>query len=79
MPASSIDYQFSTWGTNFNNPSYGLVVNACLFTNALDMNEWDAPVSNKTNAINELSGNIPITALGSFITSSTLGWFTYPF
>ena len=42
-----------------------------LFTNVLDMNECDAPVSNQTNAVNEFSGNIPIT--------STSRWFTCPF
>jgi hypothetical protein len=43
-----------------------------LVAKALDMNECDARVLNKTNAINEFRGNIPITAAGSFITSSTL-------
>jgi hypothetical protein len=55
------------------------VGNPFLFAKVLDMNECDAPVSNKTNAVNELRGNIPITASGSFITSSTLMWFTCPF
>ena len=38
--------------------------NALLFTKVLDMNECDAPVSNKTNAVKELSGNVPITTSG---------------
>jgi hypothetical protein len=55
------------------------VGNPFLFAKVLGMNKCDAPVSNKTNAVNELRGNIPITASGSFITSSTLRWFTWPF
>jgi hypothetical protein len=56
-----------------------VVGNPFLFAKVLDMNECDAPVLNKTNAVKELRGNIPITASGSFITSSTLRWFTWPF
>jgi hypothetical protein len=55
------------------------VGNPFFVAKVLDMNECDAPVSNKTNAIIEFRGNIPITASGSFITSSTWMWFTYPF
>ena len=43
----------------------------CLFTNALEMNECDAPVSNNTIAGNVLSKNVPITTSGSSNTSST--------
>jgi hypothetical protein len=50
-----------------------------LFRKAFDMYECDVPVSNKTNDVKELSGNVPITASGSSITSSTSRWFTCPF
>jgi hypothetical protein len=36
-----------------------------LSTNTLDMNECDAPVSNKTRAEKLLSKNVPITTSGS--------------
>ena len=40
-----------------------LVANPCFPTNALDMKECDAPVSNKTITGIELTQNVPITAL----------------
>jgi hypothetical protein len=42
-----------------------LVTNPCLPTNALDMKECDAPVSNKTTAGMELTRNVPVTASGA--------------
>ena len=40
------------------------VGNLNLSTKPLEMYECDAPVSNKTRAVNDLTKNLPITALG---------------
>ena len=49
-----------------------------LSTNPLYMYECDAPVSNRTSTVNDLTKNLPITASGCSSTSSMLTWFTCP-
>ena len=79
MPISSV--KFLHWGFANIYPSgeltligFAMVEVAILFllTKVLDMNECDAPESNKTNAVKEFSRNIPIIAPGYSYTSSTL-------
>jgi hypothetical protein len=47
--------------------------------NLLEMHEWEAPESNNTVALIELTGNVPNTMSGAFCTSSKVTWFTFPF
>ena len=54
------------------------VGNLNLSTNPLEMYEYDAPVSNKKRAVNDLTKNLPITASGYSSTSSMFTWFTCP-
>jgi hypothetical protein len=47
--------------------------------NLLDMHEWEAPESNNTVALIELTGNVPNTISGAFCASSRVTWLTCPF